>query len=152
MLTVIQVAKVCMMVVYTTCIILVKWQQIMNLIGWTRKWSWPNLSYSTGICLKGLRKTTNTSVRIVGAPDKVQIGNLPNIIRVHCLLCQLVQFSSVQFSCNGMINWRNEQISTLTEKKSVYFTMLNSPFVFICGTSKAKSIQYQHNKLVSRLL
>jgi hypothetical protein len=30
----------------------------------TGKWSWPNLRYYPGMCLEGLRKTTETSVHL----------------------------------------------------------------------------------------
>jgi hypothetical protein len=38
--------------------------------GFGRNWSWPNSRIYPGICLKGIKKSTKTFIRIDGVPYK----------------------------------------------------------------------------------
>jgi hypothetical protein len=46
--------------------------------GYGRKRSWPKSRYYPGICKEGLKKTTNSSVRVAGLLAEIGNLNLPN--------------------------------------------------------------------------
>jgi hypothetical protein len=51
---------------------------MMNWKVCVRKRSWPDLRYCNGICLEGLRKPQNTSVRIPGLRAEILSRDLPS--------------------------------------------------------------------------